>query len=53
MIYKNYISDKNLSGLDIYISIFLLVFIITVGRFYYYYLLLLLLSLLLLLLLFV
>ena len=37
MIYKNYISDKILSGLDIYISIFLLVFIITVGRFYYYY----------------
>ena len=36
MIYKNYISGKNLSRLDIYIStFFLLVFIITVGRFFY------------------
>ena len=43
MIYKNYISGKNLSLLDIYISIFffLLAFIITVGLFFnsssYYY----------------
>ena len=34
MNYKNYISGKNLSELDIYISIFLLAFIITVRRFF-------------------
>ena len=48
MIYKNYISCKNLSGLDIYISlffcffvfVFLLAFIITVGHFFLFFLLL-------------
>ena len=35
MIYKNYILGKKLSGLDIYISIFLFAFIITVGRFFF------------------
>ena len=42
MIYKNYISGKNLSRLDIYIGIFvlffLLAFIITVGRFFFIFL---------------
>ena len=34
MIYKNYILGKKLSGLDMYVSIFLFAFIITVGRFF-------------------
>ena len=33
MIYKNYISGKTLSGLDIYICIFLFAFIIAAGCF--------------------
>ena len=33
MVYKNYISGKKLSGLDIYICIFLFAFIITAGCF--------------------
>ena len=37
MIYKNYISGKNLSGLDIYISIFLLAVITTVGQGFFSY----------------
>ena len=38
MIYKNYISGKNLSGLNIYVSIFLLAVITTVGQeFFSYY----------------
>ena len=35
MIYKNYILDKKLSGLDIYLVFFLFAFSITVGRFFY------------------